>query len=247
MILTPFFLLSAARVFLDSAWAIPLGTSYATKETHSVPPGWTNVGVAPSNHQLELKIGLKQDRFHELEKRLYEGYAGCKGINPWTGRGTVVGYLEPDAGQYNTSHATSLIHGAAMMVPTRIIRQAGLMPELYFLYYEELDWCEMIKRMGYHSYYEAGATVYHKESASVGQGSAMRTYYLNRNRLLFIRRNSRGWHFWSGFLFFLFVAVPKNSVAYAVRNQWAHLRALWRGLGWHLRGHNIHQNHFLPH
>ena len=173
-------------------------------------------------------------------------YAGCEGINPWTGRGTVVGYLEPDAGQYDTSHPTSLIHGAAMMVPTPIIRQAGLMPELYFLYYEELDWCEMIKRMGYHSYYEAGATVYHKESTSVGQGSVMRTYYLNRNRLLFIRRNSRGWQFWSGFLFFLFVAVPKNSAVYAARQQWAHLRALWRGLGWHLQGHNIHQNQFLP-
>lgn len=173
-------------------------------------------------------------------------YAGCEGINPWTGRGTVVGYLEPDAGQYDTSHTTSLIHGAAMMVPTHVIRQAGLMPELYFLYYEELDWCEMIKRMGYQSYYEAGATVYHKESTSVGQGSVMRTYYLNRNRLLFIRRNSQGWRFWSGFLFFLFVAVPKNSVMYAARNQWAHLRALWRGLGWHLRGHNIYQNHFLP-
>lgn len=173
-------------------------------------------------------------------------YAGCEGINPWTGRGTVIGYLEPDAGQYDVSHATALIHGAAMMVPTPLIRQAGLMPELYFLYYEELDWCEMIKRLGYHSYYEAGATVYHKESVSVGQGSVLRTYYLNRNRLLFIRRNSRGRHFWSGCLFFLLVAVPTHSLRYAARGQWAHLGALWRGLGWHLRGQAIHQNHFLP-
>lgn len=132
-----------------------------------------------------------------------------------------------------------------MMVPTRVIREAGLMPALYFLYYEELDWCEMIKRMGYQSYYEAAATVYHKESVSVGQGSAMRTYYLNRNRLLYIRRNSRGWRYWSGTLFFLLVAVPVHSFRYASRRQWPHLRALWRGLGWHLQGHNVHENQFL--
>lgn len=173
-------------------------------------------------------------------------YAGCTGISPWTGRGFVVGSLEPDTGQHDVSHPTGLAHGAAMMVPTRVIRQAGLMPALYFLYYEELDWCEMIKRMGYDNYYEAGATVYHKESVSVGQGSVLRTYYLNRNRLLFIRRNSRGWRFWSGCLFFLSVALPKNSLRFALRREWPHLRALWRGLRWHLEGHDVHQNQFLP-
>lgn len=173
-------------------------------------------------------------------------YAGCAGISPWTGRSHVTGYLEPDLGQHNASGATALIHGAAMMVPTRIIREVGLMPELYFLYYEELDWCEMIKRRGYLSYYEAGATVYHKESVSVGQGSPLRTFYLNRNRLLYIRRNTHGWRFWSGSLFFLSVAVPKNSLVFAARRQWAHLRALWQGLKWHAQGQDVHRNHFLP-
>jgi GT2 family glycosyltransferase len=173
-------------------------------------------------------------------------YAGCDGgISPWTGRAHVAGYLEPDTGQHNVSHPTALIHGAAMMVPTAVIREAGLMPELYFLYYEELDWCEMIKRTGRQAYYEASATVYHKESVSVGQGSVLRTYYLNRNRLLFIRRNSWGWRFWSGCLFFLLVAVPKNSLMHALRGEWGHFRALWRGLGWHFQGHNVHRNHYL--
>ena len=173
-------------------------------------------------------------------------YAGCDGgINPWTGRSHTEGYLEPDAGQHDTSRPTALIHGAAMMVPTAVIRRAGLMPALYFLYYEEMDWCEMIKRQGYRAYYEAGATVYHKGSVSVGQGSVLRTFYMNRNRLLFIRRNSRGWRLWSGCLFFLLAAVPKNSLRHTLRAEWGHLRALWRGLGWHLQAHDVHQNEFL--
>jgi len=172
-------------------------------------------------------------------------YAGCGGINPWTGRSVTYGLMEKDQGQHNISSTTALIHGAAMMVPMEVIRKVGLMPELYFLYYEELDWCEMIKRAGYQSHYVAESTVYHKESASVGQGSVMRTYYMYRNRLLFIRRNSTGVRFWSGALFFLFVAMPKQALLFAIRFEQTYVRALWRGLKWHLQAQNVHQNHFL--
>ncbi|WP_022821742.1 glycosyltransferase family 2 protein [Hymenobacter norwichensis] len=172
-------------------------------------------------------------------------YAGCGGINPWTGRSVTFGLMEKDQGQHNVSSPTPLIHGAAMMVPMEVIRKVGLMPELYFLYYEELDWCEMIKRGGYESHYVAQGTVYHKESASVGQGSVLRTYYMYRNRLLYIRRNSSGVRFWSGMLFFLFVAVPKQGLVYALHLEQKYLSALWRGLKWHLSPHNVHQNHFL--
>ena len=171
-------------------------------------------------------------------------YAGCSNISPWTGRSETVGLLEKDLGQHNTSSETALAHGAAMMVPRDLIQKTGLMPELYFLYYEELDWCEMIKRAGYRCHYVAEATVYHKESVSVGQGSLLRTYYMYRNRLLFIRRNSSGLRLWSGALFFLLVAVPKQSLRFLLKREQAHLRELWRGLAWHLGTHNVHQNHF---
>lgn len=172
-------------------------------------------------------------------------YAGCGGINPWTGRSVTVGLMEKDEGQHDVSFPTALIHGAAMMVPMTVIKKVGLMPELYFLYYEELDWCEMIKRAGYRSYYVAEGKVYHKESASVGQGSVMRTYYMYRNRLLFIRRNSKGMQFWSGLLFFLFIALPKQGLVFGIRLEQKYMQALWRGLRWNLLQHNVHQNQFL--
>lgn len=46
---------------------------YIVKESHDVPKKWEVKGVAPSDHMLHLKIGLKQDRFEELEKHLHEG------------------------------------------------------------------------------------------------------------------------------------------------------------------------------
>jgi len=170
--------------------------------------------------------------FHD--ERLIQ-YAGSHGLNPWTGRSITIGHLEADHGQHNCSHPTELADGAAMLVPRRVLAAAGPMPELYFLYYEELDWCERIKNAGFTCHYVAESTVYHKESVSVGKSSVLKTYYMNRNRLLFIRRNYRGWALLSSTLVFVGAALPKQAVRHLHRREWPHLRALGRGLRWHLQ------------
>lgn len=62
------------------------------------------------------------------------------------------------------------------------------MPEFYFLYYEELDWCTQIQKTGSSIWFEPKAIIYHKESASVGIESPLRIYYHTRNRLIFAQR-----------------------------------------------------------
>ena len=76
-----------------------------------------------------------------------------------------------------------------MLVKREVIEKVGLMPEIFFLYYEELDWSTHITRAGYELWYEPRCTVFHKESQSTGQLSKLRTYYLTRNRLLYAWRN----------------------------------------------------------
>ena len=162
-------------------------------------------------------------------------YAGSLGINSWTGRSITIGNLEQDHGQYNSSQLTQLADGAAMMVPRKVIDIVGLMPEVYFLYYEELDWCESIKRAGYTCHYVANSTIYHKESVSIGKSSVLKTYYMNRNRLLFIRRNFNGWARWTSTFIFLAAALPKKALLHSLHREWNHLHALGRGLNWHLQ------------
>jgi GT2 family glycosyltransferase len=119
-------------------------------------------------------------------------YAGYTPLSPITLRNHAIGYGEEDCGQHNTAHVTPYAHGAAMMVKREAIDKAGLMPECYFLYYEELDWSIMMRRSGYEIWYEPAFTVYHKESRTTGQASPLRIYYTTRNRLLFVKRNSKG-------------------------------------------------------
>ena len=162
-------------------------------------------------------------------------YAGATEISPWTGRNKGIGSMEKDRGQFDTSAETELAHGAAMMVPRKVIDKVGLMPEIYFLYYEELDWCEMIKRAGYSCHFVGESCIYHKESVSVGKSSLLKTYYINRNRLLFIRRNTFGIQKWCSCLVFLLFAIPKRTLTYALNGEWQHCRALWRGVAWNFK------------
>ena len=117
-------------------------------------------------------------------------FAGYTPLSRITMRNHAIGCGEADHGQYDTAHPTPYAHGAAMMVKREAIEKSGLMPECYFLYYEELDWSMMIRRAGYDIWYDPAVTVFHKESQSAGQQSPLRTYYITRNRLLFAKRNN---------------------------------------------------------
>ncbi len=172
-------------------------------------------------------------------------FAGFNPINPYTGRGTAIGFGEKDNGQYNTSHTTSRAHGAAMMVSRKVVEEIGLMADLFFLYYEEMDYCERIKRSGYSIWYEATSTIFHKESISTGKGSTLKTYYLTRNRLLYQRRNVKGFRLFVSLIFFLVVSIPKNTFQYLLKGKTDMLKAFWRGVLWNVTAKDIHRNESL--
>ncbi|KAI2633346.1 tripeptidyl-peptidase 1 precursor [Xylaria nigripes] len=65
--------LSTAFVAAAHVLANPVTRSdYSVKDSHIVPRGWTKIARAPSDHVMQIQIGLKQSNFAELEKQLYE-------------------------------------------------------------------------------------------------------------------------------------------------------------------------------
>lgn len=97
-----------------------------------------------------------------------------------------------------------------MMVRRETLEKAGPMPEIYFLYYEELDWSVRIREQGRRIVYDPRCTVFHKESATTGQQSPLRSYCLTRNRLLFAWRNLRGGARLLSVAYQLCIAAPKT-------------------------------------
>lgn len=157
-------------------------------------------------------------------------FAGYTPLSPVTMRNKAIGFGEADRGQYDVAHPTPYAHGAAMMVRREAIDKVGLMPECYFLYYEELDWSLMIRRAGYDIWYEPRATVYHKESQTTGQESALRTYYITRNRLLFAQRNTPQPQKLLAMLYLTTVVAGKDIVKYLLKGRMDLVKAVIKGL-----------------
>lgn len=161
-------------------------------------------------------------------------YAGMTEIHPLTGRNRTLGAGETDNGQYREARPTAYAHGAAMLVRRTALEQAGPMQEDYFLYYEELDWCARMRRAGWQIAIEPRAKIYHKESLSTGRMGPLKTYYMNRNRVQFMRRHVRGWKLALFYGYVLCFMAPKNILQLALSGQTANLRAFCKGLWWHI-------------
>lgn len=146
-------------------------------------------------------------------------FAGYTTLSRYTMRNRSIGFGETDKGQYDTAHPTPYAHGAAMMVKREALEKVGLMPECYFLYYEELDWSMMFMRAGYSIWYEPACTIYHKESQTTGQNSPLKTYYLTRNRLLFVKRNIQGLQRYITYTYLLLVVAPRDICKYILHRQ----------------------------
>ena len=156
-------------------------------------------------------------------------FAGYTPLSTITLRNNLIGFDEKDRGQYNSSTPTPYLHGAAMMVKKEIIEQVGLMPEIYFLYYEELDWCTQMTDKGYELWYEPRATVFHQESRTTGQNSPLKAFYLSRNRLLYAWRHRRGSQLIFSLLYQWCIAVPKNIITYLSKAKHSQAFAVLKG------------------
>lgn len=157
-------------------------------------------------------------------------FAGYTPLSRITMRNRAIGCGEVDLGQYDTAHPTPYAHGAAMIVKREVIEKAGLMPECYFLYYEELDWSMMIRRAGYDIWYEPAFTVYHKESQTTGQQSPLRTYYITHNRLLFVKRNNPSATRILSYLYLICLVAAKDILIYLLQRRLKLAKASIKGI-----------------
>jgi GT2 family glycosyltransferase len=172
-------------------------------------------------------------------------FTGITDFNKLTIRNRGIGYGEKDLGQFDKDATTAFVHGAAMMVPRQVIQKVGMMAECYFLYYEEHDWATRIKKAGYKLWYVSNSVVLHKESISTGKLSPLKIYYMNRARLLYIRRNIHGIGYLLAMLYQLCIAIPKNAIVFLIKGNTGHFGAYNRAVMWNLKtlfSKELHEN-----
>ncbi len=185
-----------------------------------------NLLVTFKNHK---NIGVVSPKHYHFGEEKIINYAGATNINYVTGRNRIIGYNEIDKGQFDLPSETFYCHGAAMMVPKNIISDIGMIPENYFLYYEEIEWCEIIRKKGYKVFYQPNSLIHHKISGTIGQDSLLKVYYMTRNRIIFMKRNKSIFPF---ILFFMLISFPVRIFSYLLTNRYKHLKYFCLGVFW---------------
>ena len=86
---------------------------------------------------------------------------------------------------FNAASSLDYISGACLFAHTSILKKVGLMSEVYFLYWEETDWCHRAKKCGFEFLVCPNAVCYDKVSTVIGK-SFMADYFYVRNGLYFV-------------------------------------------------------------
>jgi len=143
------------------------------------------VQVAESDPK--LGIAGPKIRFYDAPQR--SEYAGGL-IRWWSGAAVKMGFGQLDKGQFDQTKEVDWVIGCALLIKRELIERIGLLYPVYFMNWEEVDWCARCKKEGYRVVYVPKAVLWHKGGRSSQRVSGMNIYYMTRNRFLFMRRNA---------------------------------------------------------
>ncbi len=189
------------------------------------------------------RIGMVSPKIYFHDQPNVLQFAGATAIHPLTGRGNKIGFQQIDDGSFEGTGPAPLGNGACMLVRRQVFEEIGLLSELYFMYYEEHDFCERAASRGWETYYTSRSYIHHRQSMSLGKLNPLKTYFLTRNRLLYMRRRYRGLAFYSFLLYYLLVGMPRSIFRHLMRGEFAHSQSVFRGLIWNLSNHHIQYHH----
>lgn len=82
------------------------------------------------------------------------------------------------------------VGGACIVCKVSLLQDIGLIPENYFLFFEETEWCYKALSKGYMNFCLSNVTIIHKGSSSVNAIGDLQEYLMERNRIVFVRRNT---------------------------------------------------------
>lgn len=119
------------------------------------------------------------------------------------------------------------VGGACMLLDVKLIKEVGYIPENYFLFYEENEWCVTIKKAGYEVVCVADAKVIHKGSASINKVSGLSEYFMYRNLVVFMQRNAT---FKNKIIFYPYLFLFSLKSGFFKENGWRFASYFYDGL-----------------
>ena len=135
--------------------------------------------------------GVVGSRLVELEnKSNVQGVGGI--INSWLCTTKEIGSdlnINDAIDEKKFEEKIDYVIGASLLISRDCLETVGLLCEDYFLYYEEIDYCNRAKSKGFLIGIASKSVVFHAHGASTNKGkSLIADYYSVRNRILITRK-----------------------------------------------------------
>ncbi|MFL0249129.1 glycosyltransferase family 2 protein [Clostridium neuense] len=148
--------------------------------------------------------------YHKEKNRIW--YGGGK-IDWFKFIGIHFGMKEFDNGQCDFEKEIDFMTGCCMLIKKDVFKKVGMLPEEYFMYFEDLDFCVRVKDFGYKILYNPKSVIYHKVGlSSGGEESQFSVEWGTRNRIVFMnkyKKKVKNCRFISSQIFFYITRILK--------------------------------------
>lgn len=157
-----------------------------------VTPGWLQPML--SYMDTHADVAACQPKVLSWHQRTHFEYAGAAGgyMDRWGYpfcRGRVLGVLEEDKGQYDTTADVFWATGACLLVRAADFWAAGGLDAAFFAHMEEIDLCWRLRSRGRRVVCVPQSVVYHMGGGTLSAESPRKTYLNYRNNLLMLYKN----------------------------------------------------------
>ena len=99
--------------------------------------------------------------------------------------------------------SAEFVSACCMLIKREVFQKAGLLPEKYFLYLEDVDYCLSVRKAGFRIYLQPQAVIFHKGGQSF-KHPVKKIFYSFSSNLLFIWRWVPKYQKLTAFIFILF-------------------------------------------
>lgn len=209
--------------------ALGRGTDYLlllNNDTIVAPDFLTQlVRVAESDE----KIGAASPKvlFFDHPDRL--NYAGGE-HRRWRLFPKVFGLRQLDDGRYDKIREVSLLTGCAFLIKAEVVRKIGVLEEIYFHFYEDIEWSLRVLKAGYKTFYVPAAKIWHKEHyvTDKSQGKGFIEFSVARASMIFARKHLpiKQWPFKMPFFG---VWMIYRTLVFSFRGDWQKVSSLYKG------------------
>ena len=140
------------------------------------------------------------------------------------------GLRQLDDGSFDEIREVSFLTGCAFLIKAEVVRKIGVMEEVYFHFFEDIEWSLRVLKAGYKTFYVPAAKIWHKEHyvTDRNQGNGFIEFNLARANVIFARKHVP-LKLWPFKMPFFGAWMIYRTLVFSSRRDWQKVLSLYKG------------------